>query len=208
MSNSLTAALAKISMATIMKEYWILFERLLGSELVDVFQQIVHTETELEDYIARDDTRVTRSACGKRFNSMKWCTGTWLLKVVKPNAAECHCTYIFSQIIWPSSKVESGPFVDRISEMNTYNKYLPSLKDEEGSPTDFFQSNEPFTQLELCNIILMALPFSSTTTSSCWAVKRATHFPVCVKTLNAYLQLIKPAYTITAKLATQVKKCQ
>ena len=151
---------AKTSMATIMKEYWTLFERLLGSELVDAWQQIVQTETETVGYVAQDGTRVTGRVRGKRFDSMKWCVRTWLLKVVKPNAAERHRTYMTSQIVWPSSKVKIGPFVDRISEMNSYNKYLPSLKDEEGSSTELVHSNEPFSQLEMCNIILAALPFS------------------------------------------------
>ena len=38
---------AMISMATIMKEYWTLFERLLGSELVDAWQQIVQLKPKL-----------------------------------------------------------------------------------------------------------------------------------------------------------------
>ena len=87
--------------------------------------------------------------------------------------------------------------------MNSYNKYLPSLKDEEGSPTELVCSNEPFSQLEMCNIILTALPFNFA--SSFWAAKGAKHFPVCVKTLKADLQLIEPAYSVTAKLAAQVK---
>ena len=49
----------KISMATIMKEFWILFERLLGSELVDTWQQIVQTETKTIGYVAQDGTQVT-----------------------------------------------------------------------------------------------------------------------------------------------------
>ena len=62
---------AKTSMATIMKEYWTLFERLLGSGLVDAWQQIVQTETETIGYVAQDGTRVTGRVRGKRFDSMK-----------------------------------------------------------------------------------------------------------------------------------------
>jgi len=110
---------------------------------------------------------------------MKWCIHIWLLNVVKPNTAERHQTYLFSQIFWLSSKVEIGSFVDRISEMNSYNKYLPSLKDKEGSPTKLVCGNELITQLEVYNIILMAHPFNLS--SFFWAVKRTTQFPVCVK---------------------------
>ena len=67
---------AKTSMATIMKEYWTLFEHLLGSELVDAWQQIVHTETKTTGYIAQDGTRVIGRVCGKHFYSMKWCLRT------------------------------------------------------------------------------------------------------------------------------------
>jgi len=105
------------------------------------------TKTETEGYVARDGTKVTGRARGKRFNFMKGCIRTWLLKVVKPNAAEHHHTYMTFQIIWLSAKEEIGPLVDRISEMNTYNKYLPSFKDEAGSQTEPVRSNVPFTQL-------------------------------------------------------------
>jgi len=106
---------------------------------------------------------------------------------------------MLSKIICPSSNLEISLFVDRISEMNTYNKYLPSLKDEEGPPTELVYDNEPFAQLEVCNIILMVLPFNFA--SSFWAAKGTKYFPVCVKTLKVNLQLIEPAYFVTAKLA-------
>ena len=88
--------------------------------------------------------------------------------------------------------------------MNTYNKYLPSLKDEEGPPTKLVCGNELYTQLEVCNIILTNLQFNFA--SSYWAVKGTKHVPIYVKTLKADLQLIKTAYSITAKLAQQVKQ--
>ena len=41
---------------------------------------------------------------------------------------------------------------------------LPALSDnvknEEGSPPELVRSNGPFSQLEMCNIILTALPFN------------------------------------------------
>ena len=53
---------AKTSMATITKEYWTLFERLLGSKLVDAWQEIVQTETKTVGCVAQDGTRVTGRA--------------------------------------------------------------------------------------------------------------------------------------------------
>ena len=85
-----------VSMTTIMKEYWTLVERLLDSELVDNWQQIVHTETEIERYVTRNGACVTGRARGKHFDSMKWCIRTWLIKVAKPDAAEHHRSYMLS----------------------------------------------------------------------------------------------------------------
>ena len=94
---------------------------------------------------------------------MDWCIRSWLRKVVKPNAAERHRQYMLSQITWPATKVGIEPFIDRVVEMNTYNKFLPSLKDKECSPEELVRGNIPFTEVELCNIILTALPFGFTT---------------------------------------------
>ena len=110
------------------------------------------------------------------------------------------------QIDWPATKVGIGPFVDRVVEINTYNKFLPSIKDEEGSPAELVQGNVPFTELELCNVILTALPFGFA--SAFWAAKGTKQFPVCVKTLKEDLELIKPSYQVTANLVAQVKGSQ
>ncbi len=72
---------------------------------------------------------------------MDWCVLNWLRKVVKPNAAEHHQQYLMSQLTWPATKVGIGPFVDRVVEINIYNKFLPSLKDEEGSTREMVQGN-------------------------------------------------------------------
>ena len=61
----------------------------------------------------------------------------------------------------------------------------------------------PFTELELCNIILTALPFGFAT--AFWAAKGSKHFPVYVKTLKEDLELIEPNYQVTANLVAQVK---
>jgi hypothetical protein len=64
----------------------------------------------------------------------------------------------------------------------------------------------PFTELELCTIILTALPFGFA--SAFWTQKGTKHFPVCVKTLKEDLELIKPNYQVTATLVAQVKGSQ
>ena len=97
-------------------------------------------------------------------------------------------------------------FCNGVVEINTYNKFLPSLKDKEGSPEELVWGNIPFTELELCNIILTALPFGFAT--AFWVAKGTKHFPVCVKTLKENLELIKPNCRVMATLVTQVKGTQ
>ena len=112
-------------MATLKKEYWTLFKRLLGSSLIPDWQNIIRVETATKGYIGCDGKRVDDKIRGKRFASMDWCVCSWLRKVVKPNAAERHRQYMLSQITWSATKVGIGPFVDRVVEINTYNKFLP-----------------------------------------------------------------------------------
>ena len=193
-------------MATLKKDFWTLFERLLGASLVPDWQRIVEDETATKGYISKDGLKVEDKVRGKRFASMHWCIRAWLRKVVKPNAAERHRQYLLSQIVWPATKVGIGPFVDRVVELNSYNKFLPSLKDEEGSPTELVRGNVPFTELELCSIILQALPFGFA--SAFWSQKGTKHFPVCVKTLKTDLEVMEPHYRVTANLVAQVKSSQ
>ena len=82
--------------------------------------------------------------------------------------------------------------------------YLPTLKDEEGSPQALPRGNDPFTEIELCNVIQTALPFSFA--SAFWATKGAKHFPVSVQTLKQDLELVFPNYAITAKLVAQAER--
>ena len=81
--------------------------------------------------------------------------------------------------------------------------YLPSLKDEKGSPQAMPRGNVLFTDIELCNIVLTALPFKFA--SAFWASKGSGHFPICVKILKEDLELVAPTYDVTAKLVAQVK---
>ena len=109
-----------------------------------------------------------------------------------------------SQIIWPIKHIDVGLFIERVVEMNSYLVYLPSLKDEKGSPQAMPRGNVLFTDIELCNIVLTALPFNFA--SAFWASKGAGHFPICVKTLKEDLELVAPTYAVTAKLVAQVKQ--
>ncbi len=100
------------------------------------WQNIVQAETATKGYNGHDIVQVEEKLCGKHFTSMNWCIRAWLCKVVKPNAAEQHRQYMMSQIVWPATKVGIQAFIERVIEMNTYTKFLPSRKDEESSPSE------------------------------------------------------------------------
>ena len=66
------------------------------------------------------------------------------------------------------------------------------------------RGNVLVTDIELCNIVLTALPFNFA--SAFWVSKGAGHFPIFVKTLKEDLKLVAPTYNVTAKLVAQVKQ--
>ncbi len=65
-------------------------------------------------------------------------------------------------------------FIARIVEMNNYLKYLPCLKDLEGSPPELTHADVPFTGMELCYIIINAIQYPLN--SAYWAKQKANHF--------------------------------
>ena len=73
---------------------------------------------------------------------------------MKVNAAERHCSYMQSQIIWPIKHTDDGLFIERVVEMNSYLVYLPLLKDEKGLPQAMPRGNVIFTDIELCIYLL------------------------------------------------------
>ena len=195
--------IAEREMSENLKEFWSLFERLLHQPLVPHWTAIVKQECETNGYVTTDGVPKAGKR-GKTFASIEWCIRTWLRKVTKANAAERHRSYMQSQIIWPIKHIDVGLFIERVVEMNSYLVYLPSLKDEKGSPQAMPRGNVLFTDIELCNIVLTALPFNFA--SAFWASKGAGHFPICVKTLKEDLELVAPTYAVTAKLVAQVKR--
>ena len=87
------------------------------------------------------------------------CICTWLLLVMKPNTAECHCIYLQTQIFMVQREVHVKGFILRIIEMNNYPEYMPCLKDVEGSPAEFDHTDVPFTSIELCYLVLSVIPY-------------------------------------------------
>jgi len=58
--------------------------------------------------------------------------------------------------------------------------------------------------MELCNIVLTALPFNLASTF--WTSKGSGHFPICVKKVKEDLEFVAPTHDVTANLVPQVKQ--
>ncbi len=50
-------------------------------------------------------------------------------------------------------------FIARVVEMNNYLVYLPCFKDQENSPTKLTCADVPFSDMDLCYIILGAISY-------------------------------------------------
>ena len=85
------------TMNSLHNDFWQLFELLLGDALIPQWQEIVRKETTVDGYVARDGKCETGKG-GKKFAALKACIHSWLLQIMKPNVAECHCMYMQTQI--------------------------------------------------------------------------------------------------------------
>ena len=192
---------AKSETAVYKKEYWSLFKRLLAPNLVPDWLAVIKKECQLEGYVAKDGVGKT-GACRMKSTSMKWCIRTWLRKVFPANSAERQQQYLQGQITWVL-KVPIGVFCNQIQEISAYLGYLPCLKDKEGAPADMPRANKPLSDIETCQVILLALPYSLQ--AAYYAHKGVRHFTTDILTLKEDLQLIQPNFAITTKLVAQVR---
>ena len=74
--------------------------------------------------------------------------------------------------------------------MNNYLKYLPCLKDLEDSPIELSRADVPFSDMELCYIILNAIPYWLN--CAYWAKQKANHFPMNVEKMTEELVRLEP----------------
>lgn len=185
------------------QEYFGLFERLLDTNLVSEWQNVVSKECDEVPYIAKDGVKVEDKPRGRNIASMDACIRTWLLKVVKPNSAERHRKYLNGQIKKPDA-ITCDQYIDRVVELNKYLLLLPCLKDQEGAPKKMPRANLQFNEMELCDIILNGLRYPLLT--AYWAAKGCNYVPMKVEDLRQDLRVIEPNWNNTNRLVQQVKK--
>ncbi len=87
--------------------------------------------------------------------------------------------------------------------MNLYLKLMPCLKEEEDSPAAMKRMDVPFDEIEMCMIILRAIPFGLS--MAYWANKGFGHFLMETRALTDDLALIKLKYKHMQKLLEQMR---
>ena len=192
----------KSSMKSIKQEFWQLFEHLLDGTLVTGQKTIVVDKCDAAAHVAKKGIH-TESKHSRTFDDMNACTYVWLLNVMKPNAAECHANYMQTQIRMPPRGLEIKLFVICLLEINGYVKFLSCQKDFEDSPAQFDCMDKPFPNLELCNIVLRAIPYPFTCAYQ--ANKGSHHFPVDIKVITEDLALIKPEFKHTQHIVEKIQ---
>ena len=179
-----------------------MFELLLDASLVADWRAIVKKETTQDGYVAKNGVR--RSGIrGKSYAALRACIHTWLLRVMKHNAAERHRNYLQTQIVMPQRGLEVKIFISRVVELNLYLAILPCLKDVKESPQSLARADVPFSEMELCTIILNAIPYQLA--CAYWAKHEPNHFPLDVDLLTNELVLLEPQFSKTQQLLEQVR---
>ncbi len=122
---------------------------------------------------------------------------------MKPSACEFHRNYLLLQVVCPRQGWDVKSFCKCLLQMNLYLIIMPCLKGEEGRPQAMKRTNVPFDEIEMCMIILCAVPFGLS--MAYWANKVVGHFPTETRTLINDLALLDPEYEHMQKLLKQVQ---
>ena len=187
--------------ASALDDIWSLFERLLDPCLVSDWHVIVDEETKQPGWIAKGGLK-KNTVRGRSVAALKACIRKWLLRVMKPNAAERHRLYMQHQICMPKFDTDISVFVTRLIEMNQYLSLMPCLKDVQDSPTELTRADTPFTEMELCTIITNVIPHGLQ--CAYWAKHATNHFPMSVTDLKDELVLLWPEFNCLQSVLEKV----
>ena len=163
------------------------FEKLLDQSLVSEWRDIVKKECETADYVDLKGVKTSSGKRGKTFSSLLPCYYKIMLLVCTQDAAERTKRYM-STTIKLQDPVTIVQHVSRLTSMNQMIKYLPCLKHVEGSPTDMPTMNKPFSELEMCTILITTLPLRM---STAYYASKGQHFPQDMKKLEEDLILVE-----------------
>ena len=187
-----------------MAEAWQLFERLLNTRLVAPWQQIARKAQTQNPYIDGNGKKVVGTR-GKSWMALTAAIRMWLVGTpMEENAAERHRRYMAVQIRMPTRVIKVRVFIDRVREMNEYFQFLPSQKEVEGAPDELKNGKVPFTQIELCELVLMAVPYNLS--SAYWAKQKKGHYPMDLDALTDELVSLEPEFNRLQSLLDAKKK--
>ena len=165
-----------------------LFEKLLHPCNVPLWRAIVKAECDTKEYVDLKGKRNTNGKSrGRVFEALAACYFAVILPVCSQDAAEKHKRYWSWTVKMPDC-ITVEEFIDRVIQANDALPYLPCLKQREKSPKDWIQSNLKFSMMELCQIVLNALP--PPLQLAYWA-RQGEHFPTDLGEMKASLKYLE-----------------
>ena len=183
-------------------------EQLLDESLHAEWQKVVTKVCESTTYVDNNGVETINGAArGKTFEMLKVCYLEMVKWSTKQNAAELHRAYISTCVKMPPPEVHpvtAAQYITRMEDCNSYLTYLPCLKQVRGSPTNMARADVPFTDTELCSIILSGLDIRLTT--AYWALKGSNHVPTSVVDLKNDLESIEPQVELARNSKSSGKK--
>ena len=185
---------------------WQTFERLLTPSQISKWSQAEKKAQTQSPHVDANGV-LQLGERGKTWESLDAAIRLWLLKVTKmqPNAAERLKDYMSVQVKMPAHKgLTVRQFVDRLIEMNEYLPFLPTQKEVEGAPPELKNGKEPLTEMELCQVVLRAVPYHLGT--AYYAKQKKGHYPMDLEAVTDELTALEPEFNRTQTLVEKARK--
>ena len=160
-------------------------EKLLCGNRAEIWRDIVKVECESTDYVTLKGKAGPNPVRGKVLASLSPCYFRLMRTLVGYEAAEIERRFMTTNLLLNLDKginVQQG--ICRFKQMNKKLKYLPCMKHKEGSPDALVAYNKPFSDMELCQHILFALPKRICLE---YHVTTSNEFPIDVRVLQEHL---------------------
>ena len=177
----------KLTCVTVQQVAFDLFEKLLDPVNIPNWRKIVANCCDDKNYVDLNGKRNTSGMPrGRVFDALKPCYFAAMLPVSSQDAAERHKRY-WGYTVKMADSITVEEFIDRVIEANDALPYLPSLKQRVDSPDDW-PTMEPFSTMELCMIVINALP--GPLQMAYWA-RQGEHFPTDLTELKNNLKYLE-----------------
>lgn len=129
-----------------------LFETLVGEAPCKEWKAIVDRVTKCARWKDENGNRKTNPR-GHTWESLELCQRKFLLQVFKKDAAETQRLYMSHGLRKPG-RMTIRQFIQRLQKLSRDIRYLPTLFDSDMAAPGTERMNRPFTEFELCDIVL------------------------------------------------------